>query len=177
MGESALLRDEIRLRMVRYPEQFHVDLVKRENAGKWGFRFGKSQGGLRIADLSSDGLLREYNEVRMAQGLFHLVVLPGMWIEAANGVEGNLMQIKEEIRQSDSLHLRFRRADLDGLTSQSGAQGPATVSPSAAAPSRGAELDPTQLQDMCASCGCVFVPDAAFCRICGMARPELPGMA
>merc|ERR1711881_705231 len=102
--ESALLCDEIRLRMVRYPEQFHVKLVKREDVFKWGFRFGKSQGGLRVADLSADGLLREYNEVRIAQGLFHLVVLPGMWIEAANGVEG--MQIKEEIRQSDSLHLR-----------------------------------------------------------------------
>lgn len=59
--ESALLCDEIRLRMVRYPERFHVDLVKREAVSKWGFMFGKSQGGLRIADLSSDGLLREYN--------------------------------------------------------------------------------------------------------------------
>lgn len=112
----------------------------------------------------------------MSQGLFHLVVLPGMWIEAANGVEGDLAQIKEEIRRSDSLHLRFRRADLDGLTSQSesGARAPAAVvSPSSAV---GAELDPSQLQDLCATCGCAFVPDAAFCRICGTARPKLPGM-
>jgi hypothetical protein len=178
--ESALLSDEIRMRMVRYPERFHVDLVKREAVGRWGFKFGRSEGGLRIADLSSDGLLREHNEVRMSQGLFHLVVLPGMWIEAANGMEGDLAQIKAEIRRSDSLHLRFRRADLDGLTSQGGAESGARVSsaelsPSAAVASPvGSLLHLSQQQDMCANCGYGFVPDAAFCQMCGTARPAKP---
>jgi hypothetical protein len=177
--ESALLSDEIQLRVLRYPESFHVDLVRRDALSKWGFMFGKSQGGLRIADVAPDGLLQEYNAVRRSQGLFHLVVLPGMWIEAVNGVEDDSAKIKEEIRQSDSLHLRFRRADLDGLTADTA--GPysssAVVSPSAETTgATSSDHAGHQLLDACPTCHSAFIQDAAFCQICGTARPQAPGM-
>lgn len=101
----------IKMRMVRYPDFFYAELLRTEGR-KLGFKFKSDSPllpGLRVSEILPGGQMEEINRERMVAGNFHLVVLPGMRIEAANGAELNAAAIAEELRRATVVLLRFRR--------------------------------------------------------------------
>merc|ERR1712039_1011957 len=112
-----LRKPSVRMQIVRYPEVFHIELTKRPELSKYGFKFEKPSNArlpeLRITDMSDSGLLEEGNRHHISQGLFHLVVVPGMRIVAANSVEGDAAAIAQELRSNDAgVRLRVRRCEI-----------------------------------------------------------------
>jgi len=101
-------------RILRYPEVFHTELVKRADARKLGFKFEKPANAalveLKVTEVAKAGLLDEVNRQHMINHCHHKVVLPGMRIEAANEVEGDCFKIAEELRKCETVVLRIRRA-------------------------------------------------------------------
>merc|ERR1712050_626564 len=81
----------VHMQIIRYPDVFHVELLKSPKKSKYGFKFEKpgnaKLGELKINGMSESGLLEEANQHHISQGLYHLVVAPGMRIVAANDVE------------------------------------------------------------------------------------------
>eukprot|EP00929_Paragymnodinium_shiwhaense_P044438 TRINITY_DN22803_c0_g1_i1.p1 TRINITY_DN22803_c0_g1~~TRINITY_DN22803_c0_g1_i1.p1 ORF type:complete len:2383 (-),score=814.98 TRINITY_DN22803_c0_g1_i1:309-6590(-) len=119
--QQLLRSDEMLLsmRIVRYPKFFFVDLHKPGKA-KLGFKFGKHTDldrnvpALRITEIAAGGggMLAAANERFIQEGNFHHVVVPGMWIEAANEVHGDPAFIAEEVRRCRNLRLRIRRPNV-----------------------------------------------------------------
>lgn len=103
--------DAVKMRIVRYPDVFHVVLQKRQGI-KLGFKFKAESAlpGLKISEVS-EGLLSEANTPAFENGDFHRVVLAGMRIEAANNAEGEAANIADEIRKATSMRLRIRRQE------------------------------------------------------------------
>jgi len=112
-----LRKPTVHMRVVRYPDAFHVELLKRPEMKKYGFKFEKPSNAklaeLRITDMSETGLLEEVNRRHISEGLHHLVVTPGMRIIAANAAEGDAASIAQELRNNDrGVRLRIRRSDI-----------------------------------------------------------------
>eukprot|EP00929_Paragymnodinium_shiwhaense_P073842 TRINITY_DN37726_c0_g1_i2.p1 TRINITY_DN37726_c0_g1~~TRINITY_DN37726_c0_g1_i2.p1 ORF type:complete len:861 (+),score=261.38 TRINITY_DN37726_c0_g1_i2:162-2744(+) len=126
-GETTIagMQREIRtrrivLRLIRYPEKFQVSLTK---AGKLlGFRLERPAEGaapeIRISEVLKSGLLSEYNEVQIAEGNWHLVVLADMRIEAVNDVTGDALKMTNELKGADSVLMSVRRAEQATFSQQ-----------------------------------------------------------
>merc|ERR1712048_1194384 len=102
--------------MNRYPVQFDIDIVKRPDLKKLGFRFEKPAGAalkeLKITEISPDGLLHEVNEQNIAAGRWHMVVLTGMCVCQCNDVRDNDTLIAEELKNATgNLKLMIRRPE------------------------------------------------------------------
>jgi len=113
--QSELRADKVKILVSRYPHTFNVDLEKRPGASKLGFKFEKPKDRelqtLKITEVNEEGLLEEMNKQNLATGRCHLVVVPGMHIEAANGIDENGYKIAEELRTCKAVKIRFRRSD------------------------------------------------------------------
>lgn len=111
------LRDAaVQIRVLRYPERFEINLVKRDGKRKLGFKFkpdGHAQVCLRVTEVSAGGLLDEANRKHIADGLFHLVVVPGMRIQAANGAQGSAAAVADQLRLSDAVRMTLAREDKE----------------------------------------------------------------
>jgi len=117
--QKELRTPSVTCKIFRFPDIFHTTLVKRESQSKLGFKFVKPdqrspQVRLRISTLAQEGLLDEVNRQHMKNNCHHMVVLPGMYIEAANQVEGDCVKIAEELRTCESAELRIRRTNALG---------------------------------------------------------------
>merc|ERR1711957_152584 len=108
----------VKLRVVRYPEQFTVELQK--NGGILGFKFecpqspsNRSSGRneVRISQVLTEGALHNYNKEQASLGRWHYVVLPNMRIVSVNGARGDIMQIKEELKANDTVVIQVRRCE------------------------------------------------------------------
>lgn len=108
------LRDAaVQIRILRYAHRFEVSLAKREEKRKLGFKFKPDGHALRVTEVSAGGLLDEANRKHISEGMFHLVVTPGMRIEAANGSRGSASAIADQLRHSDAVHLALAREDRE----------------------------------------------------------------
>lgn len=118
-GMQPQLRAEaIKLRIRRYNDRFSVLLARTPEVQKLGFKFRKREheGGafeVKITEISVGGLLDVANEEFLSKGKFHMVLCPGMRIEAVNDAEGDADLIAAELRNSQSLQLRVRRPEAD----------------------------------------------------------------
>jgi hypothetical protein len=116
--KSELRRDEITVRISRYAVSWKVELCRREDAKKLGFKFvppsNENLPELRITEVSPTGLMEEWNKFNMRRGLFHYVVLNGMRIEQVNNVEGKGPVIAEELRRKDvdTFTIQVKRTDV-----------------------------------------------------------------
>jgi len=111
--QKELRKPEITMKVMRYQENWTIDIEKRPGARKLGFKFEKPANErlleLKITEVTKAGLLDEVNRARMAEGNHHLVVLAGMRIEGANDVIGDGTKIAEELRRCEKVTLKIRR--------------------------------------------------------------------
>jgi hypothetical protein len=122
LGMQKELRSaSITCKVLRPPEVFSTELRKGGQQRKLGFKFEKPATSevLRITELVKDGLLDEVNRKHMANGCHHLVVMPGMRIEAANGIDQDFSKILDMIKKNDCVQLRIRRNLLSKATEYS----------------------------------------------------------
>jgi len=106
----------VRMQMTRYPERFEVRVEKRDGC-KLGFRYEKPTGQpeLKITAVTKDLLLDEANNKNVTRGLWHIVAMPGMRVEAVNDFEGEDQVLADELKESTGdLVLRIRRAEVVG---------------------------------------------------------------
>jgi hypothetical protein len=117
--QKELRSTSVKLRVLRQPDFLFITLTKRADVQKLGFRFTKRQdcasGWLKITKVLGEGLLEEVNRHNISQGLFPLVVLPGMRIEAVNEVDGDPILLADELRRCDTARVRIRRIDAADL--------------------------------------------------------------
>jgi len=118
--QAQLRTPEITMKIVRYHEWFHVELDRRDNPKRLGIKFEKpnnvSLPELHIFEVAPEGLLEEVNLRMVAQGKYHKVVHSGMRIEAVNQVEGDPVQMAQELINSTTYaRVRIRRAEVAGL--------------------------------------------------------------
>lgn len=109
--QKELRSASITCKVLRPPEIFNTELVKSGQQRKLGFKFEKPANSevLRITEIVKDGLLDEVNRTHMKNNCHHLVILPGMRIEAANEVAQDCSRILEMIKRNDTVQLQIRR--------------------------------------------------------------------
>eukprot|EP00927_Polykrikos_kofoidii_P071075 TRINITY_DN67408_c0_g1_i1.p1 TRINITY_DN67408_c0_g1~~TRINITY_DN67408_c0_g1_i1.p1 ORF type:complete len:2635 (-),score=764.39 TRINITY_DN67408_c0_g1_i1:134-7891(-) len=114
----------VTMKVARYPKNFIIELQRSETK-KLGFKFAPAKSVNRnelkvIEVLPNDGttLLEDKNLEHMREGLYHLVVTPGMRIEGVNEVSGNVEAMIQELKTAEVVHLHMRRAEAP-LTSDS----------------------------------------------------------
>jgi len=117
--QKELRHNSITMTIMRYGDRFKVELRKRKNQKRLGFKFGKHHGkgeadlkDLKITEVGTSGLLHELNETAISRELWNLVVLPGMKIEAVNSIKGSASQMAEELKTADNVQLLIRRAEV-----------------------------------------------------------------
>lgn len=106
----------VTITIMRYPERFFCELVRRPDMKQLGFHFDTPDEGsalqeLRISEVTG-GLLEEANLISVQEGKFHFVVLGGMKIECVNDVEGSAKKMAELLRTASTVKLRVRRAEV-----------------------------------------------------------------
>eukprot|EP00929_Paragymnodinium_shiwhaense_P000182 TRINITY_DN100426_c0_g1_i1.p1 TRINITY_DN100426_c0_g1~~TRINITY_DN100426_c0_g1_i1.p1 ORF type:complete len:2227 (-),score=690.33 TRINITY_DN100426_c0_g1_i1:127-6807(-) len=121
--QRELRGDKVRLDVVRYPEVFNIELSKDTfsavSSTKLGFKFRRPANTklreLRVVEIANDGLLPEWNRLQASQGRYHMVVLPGMRIQAANEVDGDIDGMVQVLRHKvgGKVCLRIRRATAE----------------------------------------------------------------
>jgi hypothetical protein len=110
--QKELRAASITCKLLRSPEVFSTELHKGgQTQRKLGFKFEKPANSevLRITEVVKDGLLDETNRSHMKKGCHHLVVMPGMRIEAANGIAQNTDKLLDMIKKNDAVQLQIRR--------------------------------------------------------------------
>jgi len=121
--KQEILGSELRMMVRRYPVKFEVELTKTAEQSRLGMKFmrqsfdgdspaSSSKPGklLKITEVSTGGLLDEWNKTHISKGLPQFVVAPGMYIEAANACEFNSDAVSEELRScTTSARIRIRR--------------------------------------------------------------------
>jgi len=115
---KTLREPRVEIKITRFPEHFEVTLTKREDMKKYGFKFEKptneSQQELRITNLGDGGLMEDSNKQYLAKGMFHMVVMPGMCVTAANDKVDDANAIADELRNSvlPGVTLQIRRCEI-----------------------------------------------------------------
>lgn len=106
---------KVAIRIARYPMTFEAEFTK-EVGTELGISFQKVVN-TRLQELSvtivaENGLVAEYNKQKVKEGHWHAVILPEMRITFVNDVSGDPNAMAEEIVQSTTVRIRFRRMDI-----------------------------------------------------------------
>lgn len=126
--QMELKKAKVQLVILRYPHHFDVTLDRgpQEDAlaprRKFGIRFEKldredENRGLKVLHVGPDGLLEEHNRRMERAGHWHLVVLPGMRVIHANGVDLQSRKMSEAVKTAGArLELTVSRNEVAGVT-------------------------------------------------------------
>lgn len=118
MQEELLNSSVLLMRIVRYPSTFDIHLEPlRDEVALLGLRFSPqsySQQELSISKVAETGRIEQHNQISIEQGLFHIVVTPGMLVEAINGHCGSARDLQRYLTEAGSgpLKLRMRRNEM-----------------------------------------------------------------
>jgi hypothetical protein len=98
-------------KILRFPKTFHIQVEKQGNTSSWGFKYASMANSqlLSVAEISQDGLLDRVNRANMRRGCHHLVVLPGMSIDAVNTIENDGTKMAAELTSGQAVQLRIKR--------------------------------------------------------------------
>jgi hypothetical protein len=110
--EKALLRDQVKLTICRFPDQF--DVVIKKQGQPLGVKVenpdNEASSELCIIEIFKDGCIPEWNASALKAEEWYRIILPGMHIIAANHAAWDAEAITNEIRISEEVCLTIRRA-------------------------------------------------------------------
>jgi len=105
----------LRMKLLRYPVSFNVNLLPRDGLESLGIQLASD---LRYPEqlLISEvlpGRVEDRNQRNIAQGMYHLVVMPGMRIQAVNGFRGSSQDLASRLNGADQgpLQLTLQRSE------------------------------------------------------------------
>merc|ERR1719188_549685 len=89
---------------------FSLTLTKGKQ--KLGFRFERPNAEimLKLTTLVREGAMMSYNKQVISESRYHLVVLPGMFIESVNDIRSDAQAMVEELRTAEDVCLMITRS-------------------------------------------------------------------
>lgn len=147
MQEELLNNSVLLIRIVRYPATFDIQLMPpTDGVALLGLRFSPqsySQQDLSILKVAATGRVEQHNQISIEQGFFHLVVTPGMLVEAINGHCGSARDLQRYLTEAGSgpLQLRMRRSEVSHTLAAK--EDPCSASTSAPSTARAGSLTPS----------------------------------
>ncbi|CAE7239506.1 Uap1 [Symbiodinium sp. CCMP2456] len=119
MSQELQKRAAVRLRILRFPPVFEVNLPAGQEAPgrvvglKYDPPMNDRDTGLTIKDIVPDSRMDHHNRSCVEGSRFHLVVMTGFRIEGVNGVHGAGQKLQRALLEARSgpIHLTIRRVD------------------------------------------------------------------